>query len=175
MLALAMLVMGWVAPAWAIGLSEGESATISFNFTGYSPTPPYDAYGYLGVYTATSNTGLVKHLFFDDLNNPSTSAWSSGFQVEWFTLPPADMGGGVTGGVSPASNESIEYLTITVMTGSISFDPANLKLQMSKSPNDTEYLSGTLVPVTGVPEPTTMLLLASGLIGLWGARKKFKK
>ena len=27
----------------------------------------------------------------------------------------------------------------------------------------------------GVPEPGTMFLLGSGLIGLWGARKKFKK
>ncbi len=26
-----------------------------------------------------------------------------------------------------------------------------------------------------VPEPTTILLLGSGLLGLWGARKKFKK
>ena len=26
-----------------------------------------------------------------------------------------------------------------------------------------------------VPEPTTMLLVGSGLLGLWGARKKFKK
>ncbi len=39
--------------------------------------------------------------------------------------------------------------------------------------------TGTMTPLTvdtsAVPEPATMLRLGSGLLVLWGARKKFKK
>jgi hypothetical protein len=34
---------------------------------------------------------------------------------------------------------------------------------------------GELIPIEPVPEPSTMLLVGSGLIGLVGFRRKFKK
>ena len=60
----------------------------------------------------------------------------------------------------------------------ISFDADNIWINFSGLPNDS--LSSTAIfdvsfSSTPVPEPATMLLLASGLVGLVGFRKKFRK
>jgi len=55
---------------------------------------------------------------------------------------------------------------------------ANLSLinrNLIAAGNDFALDDISLDTTNPIPEPTTMILLGSGLIGLWGARKKFKK
>ncbi len=62
----------------------------------------------------------------------------------------------------------VKNTTVFLLDAPNGFDP-------SRDLSDIFIQYGTSFAGTEVPEPATMLLLGSGLIGLWGARRKFKK
>jgi len=77
----------------------------------------------------------------------------------------------VTGG-NPLIQNSVTFLLTGIPVG---FDPSTAITNVSFQYGTA--LTEPNVPPTGtpVPEPSTMLLLGSGLLGLWGFRRKFKK
>lgn len=64
------------------------------------------------------------------------------------------------------------FLTILVLTTFLMISTSHGMGGWCPSPPRAPDGDGTTV---GVPEPTTMILIGLGLVGLYAARKKFKK
>jgi len=173
-LGLALLVIGLVAPAWALQLDAGESVTFSYDFSSSTPPPPYNDYEFDYSFIGAPGVGVVEYIFFDDLNDPDASMWGGGGSG-WSSDVPYTFIAGASGPTIGVVSSTIQYLTIYVESGSILVDPVDHILSMSYNGTKTQPLTGTLVPGAEVPEPGTMLLVGSGLLGLWGYRRKFKK
>ena len=159
----------------AIPITQGESFTWCFDTRSATQGDVFDNINYLTTFSGDfwNLFETLQWVWTDEINSLPISKFYSENSV-FDNVSAVYIGSNLVS--AWIADESL-YMTITMVTGSVNVDPNPRLISLSNNITGAgEFLDVSGSPVQGpIPEPTTMLLVSTGLVGLAGFRKRFKK
>ena len=147
----------------ATGLSIGTELTLDFEYKYTEPTTPGRAFAYLVGLNFPGNDLDTFAPWLDD----AAGGGGSPDVNDGTVLYRLDLAMGGAGWISPTFPSVILSQEFDAIGVAFVFGDGRAFMGVDDVSLEASAAS--------VPEPSTMLLFGSGLIGLWGFRKKFKK
>ncbi len=181
-----ILVVCFVTPTNAFLINAGESKTYNFDFSAETPVPPYDGFNIAIIADLFDDAGSGRlEIFGFDVNGPWTyfSGEPGGkiYVANWRSnLSDVNLGGPSIGFTdNDFTNEFMHSLRLDVVEGSIFLKSFHLQMIERTGPNidwiSTEFVEGQIVADGVIPEPGTIILLGTGLLGIAGLRRKIRE